>query len=389
MSMSYFGTLAAMARPTALVIGGTGPTGPFVVEGLHHRGFDVTILHGGQHEVEFSVPNVRHIHVDPHFAETLEAGIGGETYDLVVAQYGRLRIIADVFRGRTERLVAIGGATALFAGDEDERWGGTGRPALFPDSSEIFVRDPGEDDRYKLGLRMVQAMQGLLDNHAAGAYSATYIAYPVNYGARTPGPYDWATVRRLLDGRERIVIADGGIKLESRVYTENAAAAVLLAIDNPEIAAGKRYSVADRYAFTMRQRIEFIARHLGRDVELVDMPWDAAWPCHPLFRHRRDHLLCQSTLIREELGYEDEVEPDVAMARYVDWLVEHPPEPGGELERQVGDPFDYAAEDALIDRWNRARGDLGEIVSPLPRQGHQYRHPKKAGEAWSAGSPRP
>src|SRR5476649_134315 len=56
--------VCAMPDPRALVIGGTGPTGPFVVEGLHRRGFDVTILHGGQHEVEFAVPNVRHIHED-------------------------------------------------------------------------------------------------------------------------------------------------------------------------------------------------------------------------------------------------------------------------------------------------------------------------------------
>ena len=100
-----------MVNPRALVIGGTGPTGPFVVEGLHERGFDVTILHGGQHEVEFAVPDVRHIHEDPHFQEPLERGIGRETFDLVVAQYGRLRIIAEVFKGRTERLVAVGGAT--------------------------------------------------------------------------------------------------------------------------------------------------------------------------------------------------------------------------------------------------------------------------------------
>jgi NAD(P)-dependent dehydrogenase (short-subunit alcohol dehydrogenase family) len=47
-----------MAGERALVIGGTGPTGPYVVEGLDHRGFDVTILHGGQHEVDFAVGDV-------------------------------------------------------------------------------------------------------------------------------------------------------------------------------------------------------------------------------------------------------------------------------------------------------------------------------------------
>jgi nucleoside-diphosphate-sugar epimerase len=376
-----------MGEPRALVIGGTGPTGPFVVEGLAHRGYDVTILHGGQHEVEFAVSDVRHIHVDPHFAETLREGIGDETFDVVVAQYGRLRIIADVFRGRTDRLVAIGGATALFAGDEDERWGATGQPALFPDTSEIYVRDAGEDNSRKLGLRMVQAMQGLFERHAAGDYAATYIGYPVNYGPRSPGPYDWSIIRRVLDGRRTFVLADGGIKMESRIYTENAAASVLLAVDNPDVAAGKRYSVADQYAFTMRQRVAFIGRHLGHELEIVDMPYDVAWPCHPLYRHSREHKMCQSTRIRAELGYADPVAPDVALAREVDWLLENRPEPGGELERQVGDPFDYEAEDALVARWRAARDGLGAVESPLPVQGHQYRHPKKPGEAWTAGAP--
>ena len=36
----------------ALVIGGTGPTGPYIVEGLLRRGYEVTIYHRGTHEVE-------------------------------------------------------------------------------------------------------------------------------------------------------------------------------------------------------------------------------------------------------------------------------------------------------------------------------------------------
>ena len=86
------------------MIGGTGPTGPFVVEGLHERGYEVTILHGGQHEVEFAVPGVRHIHEDPHFREGLERGLGEQSFELVVAQYGRLRIVAELsgFRARSK-----------------------------------------------------------------------------------------------------------------------------------------------------------------------------------------------------------------------------------------------------------------------------------------------
>jgi nucleoside-diphosphate-sugar epimerase len=374
------------AGPRALVIGGTGPTGPLVVDGLTDRGYDVTILHGGQHEAEFRRP-VRHIHEDPHFEEPLRRGLGTETYDLVIAQYGRLRVIADVLAGRTGRLIAIGGATGIFARD-DPRWGGLGRPALFPETTEIFEQGDGTGGApggSKIGLRMAQAMTGLFDHHAAGHYQAAYLMYPVNYGPRNPGPYDWCIVRRILDGRGRIVIADGGQKLESRVSSENAAHAVLTVADQPDAASGRRYIVADRYVYSMRQRIEFIARHLGADVELVDLPWDAAWPCHPYWRRTPSHNMCQSVRIREELGYCEQVEPDVAFGRAVDWLAANRPEPGGEAERQVGDPFDYRAEDELIRSWESGRAAMSLPKVNLPEAGHQYRHPKTPGESWRPG----
>ena len=50
----------------ALVIGGTGPTGPFVVDGLLKRGYDVTILHRGTHETDI-LPDAEHLHGDAHF----------------------------------------------------------------------------------------------------------------------------------------------------------------------------------------------------------------------------------------------------------------------------------------------------------------------------------
>jgi nucleoside-diphosphate-sugar epimerase len=371
----------------ALVIGGTGPTGPFVVEGLADRGYEVTILHGGQHEVEFSVSGIRHLHADPHFTETLERGLADEgKFDLVIAQYGRLKVIARSLAGRTERLVAVGGATGIYAGDGDARWGGLGRPASFPEATEILNRDESASGMAKIGLRMVQAMDALFEGHDRADYSATYIGYPLNYGPRNPGQYDWSVVRRLLDGRRRLVIADGGTKLESRVLSENAARAVLLVVDKPDLAAGQRYTVADRYVYSMRQRIEYIAACLNVEVELVDMPYDVAWPCHPLWRRNRGHLLCQSTRIRDELGYREAVEQDVGLRRSVEWLAANRPEPGGQVEQQLGDPFDYPREDALIAEWLHATARFRDLDPGLPEARHQYRHPKKPGETWQPGA---
>jgi hypothetical protein len=73
--------------PRALVIGGTGPTGPHVVAGLGDRVFEVTILHRGVHELP-ELADVEHLHADPHLAAPLLDAIGTRRFDVVVASTG-------------------------------------------------------------------------------------------------------------------------------------------------------------------------------------------------------------------------------------------------------------------------------------------------------------
>ncbi len=40
----------------ALVIGGTGQTGAFIVNGLIDAYYDVTVIHGGHHELDSTTP---------------------------------------------------------------------------------------------------------------------------------------------------------------------------------------------------------------------------------------------------------------------------------------------------------------------------------------------
>ncbi|SQD95587.1 MULTISPECIES: NAD(P)-dependent oxidoreductase [unclassified Parafrankia] len=365
---------------SALVIGGTGPTGPGVVRGLLDRGFDVTILHGGQHEVELPA-EVRHIHTDPHWPDTLGAGLGRAEFDLVVAQYGRLAVTTQVLAGRTDRVVAVGGAHGSLAHAADPRWGALGRPALPPEEAEHLEQDPAHGT---LAVRMAAAEQALFDAHAAGAFAATLLAYPVVYGPRQVAPHEWCIVRRILDGRRRIVVADGAIRMETRLYTEHAVHAVLLAVDHRAAASGRKFVVADDNLFTMRQRIEFIAARLGVDVELVDMPYPLATPCHPYWRHGPDHRLRGNARSRAELGYADTTPAADALGATVDWLVEHPPVPGGPEEKRLGDRFDYAHEDDLMERWAAVRRDWSDDADPF-RPAHAYRHPRRPDETWHAG----
>jgi hypothetical protein len=367
--------------PSALVIGGTGPTGPGVVSGLLERGFEVTILHGGQHEVELP-PEAQHIHTDPHWPDTLASGLGPREFDLVIAQYGRLKVTSEVLGRRADRLIAVGGAHGSLAHPADPRWGPLGRPALPSENDEHLEQDPA---RGTLAVKMADAERALFEAHEAGAFDATLLAYPVVYGPRQVAPHEWCIVRRILDGRRRILVADGAIRMESRLYTAHAVHAVLLAVDGRAAASGRKFVVADDEVFTMRQRIEFVAARLGADVELVDMPYALATPCHPYWRHGSDHRLRSNDRIRAELGYADTTPAAEALGLTVDWLVEHPPTPGGPEEIRLGDPFDYAHEDDLTGRWAAVRRDWCDDAAPFTPT-HAYRHPRP-GEAWNPSRP--
>ena len=80
----------------ALVIGGTGPTGPSVLRGLRERGFETTILHSGAHEPPEVPRDVEHIHTDAYDPEKVREALEGRSFDLALVTYGRLRRHAEL-----------------------------------------------------------------------------------------------------------------------------------------------------------------------------------------------------------------------------------------------------------------------------------------------------
>ena len=91
-----------------LVVGGTGPTGPHVVDGLLVRGHDVTIFHRGTHESP-DLADVEHVHGDPHFRESIDEALGAREFDVVLAMYGRVAFLAAAFAGRCGQFVSVSG----------------------------------------------------------------------------------------------------------------------------------------------------------------------------------------------------------------------------------------------------------------------------------------
>jgi nucleoside-diphosphate-sugar epimerase len=278
--------------------------------------------------------------------------------------------------GRTDRLIAVRTAAAL-AGPRDPRWGPMGRPVIVADTDRL----PPDPSSGGLMARVQAASDRLMERHAAGHYNATLLGYSILYGPRQVAPEEWCVVRRVLDGRRRMVIADGGLKIQQRTYVEHAAQAVLLAVDRPAETAGRFFAVGERPMYTIRQRLEQICRSLGAEVELVDMPYELARPAHYLWGRSAGHNIHDDAPIRA-LGFRETVPAEEAIDRTIRWLVDNRAEHAPEWDLQVDDTFDYPGEDALIERWEQARGELAEVPIRTRTPAHRYRLPRSPGEGW-------
>ncbi len=343
----------------ALVVGGTGPTGPFVVNGLRERGYQVTILHTGRHEVAEIPSDVAHIHTDPFDGTATSEALGSATFDLGIVMYGRLRVLAPLLVGRVGYIITIGGVGAV-KGWVDPR-------DLVPTSMTVPtpVEPPlaaGDEPIGKI-RRIVETEQVVFDHHP----DAIHLRYPMLYGPRQMVPREWPVVRRALDGRRPMILADGGLTLKSAAYVENAAHAVMCAVDalgRPQSERGSSgpsvagiYNVTDDRTLTIKQICEVVGQELGHEFAFVNLPYELAPTARPLIMHwSSGHRVVNTERLRSVLGYRDLVEPEEGLRRTVRWLVANPPGPGTEARLQ--DPFDYRAEDDLIARWNAMVADF-------------------------------
>jgi nucleoside-diphosphate-sugar epimerase len=343
----------------ALVIGGTGPTGHYIVNGLTARGYAVSILHTGTHEVDEIPDHVEHIHTNPFDADRLAAALGERTWDLTIATYGRLRRIAEIFVGRTGRFISIGGGPAYR--------GYMNAAAVQPHGMVVptaesapKVRSEEEDGK---GYRVLKTEEVVFDLHP----DATHFRYPVIYGRYQLAPREWSIVRRILDKRRFIIVPDAGLTLQHFGAAENMAHAVLLGVDHSEAAQGQIYNCGDDKVLTLRQVIDVCTQALNYQWEVVSMPYRFAVSARPLVAQPwTTHRVFDLTKIKSELGYRDVVDPVEGITQVARWYADNPVDARG--ERIIQDPFDYPAEDKLVEAWRKLAASMPgeELFTELP-----------------------
>ena len=352
-----------------LVIGGTGPTGMPIVAGLIQRGHRVTILHRGLHERPETPAAVEHLHADPYDEASLAAALEGTTWDVVVAMYGRLRRIAALTAGTCGHFVSVGGVPAYRGWTDPWQFEPAGLPVPVREDGDL-VTDSEIDSK---GYRIVRTEEAVFAAHPGAAH----FRYPYLYGPHQPVPREWLVVRRILDGRTRMIIPDDGLTLHHHAYTENCAAALLLAITDPERSGGTIFNMGDEEVLTIRQMIELCAEGLGAELDLVSMPYDLALPARPLLAQPLPtHRVLDLSALHHQLGHRDVVPAREATRRTARWLAANRPVPGGTEEMVLTDPFDYPNEDLLMDSWLLAKASVTLPRFPVtPAYGLAYSGP--------------
>jgi len=338
----------------ALVIGGTGPTGHFIVNGLRARGYQVAMLHSGRHEVPEIPADVEHVHTDPFDEAALSGALGTRRFDVCVATYGRLRVTARVMAGRCGRFLSVGGAPAYSGYMNPDVWTPIGLPVPTREGAPTVS---SESDDAK-GYRIRRTEEAVLALHP----TAAHFRYPYVYGKYQLLPREWSIVRRILDGRPFIVLPDDGLTLCHYGYAQNLAHALLLAVDQPEASAGQIYNCGDEEVPSLRQVVEIVAAACGARLEIVSLPYELAACARPLVMQQRStHRVLDLTKLRTQLGYRDAVPAREALALTARELLAHPLARGGMEEKSLTDPFDYAAEDELVAAWRKALASLPPV----------------------------
>jgi nucleoside-diphosphate-sugar epimerase len=325
----------------ALVIGGTGLTGPHVVAGLRRLGHQVAIFHRR------------------HTSAALPTGVAeilGDKADLASHYQAFKRFAPDVvihmaaytiqdaegflnvFCNLTRRSVVISSGDVYLAYGR-LRGSEPGPPEAVPLTEESRLRERLSPEGEGYNKTSVEAILG-----SEPRLPCTKIRYPAVYGPNDQQARFDNYFRRIADGRSAILMGEVESRFRfSHGYSEDMARAVVLAAVDDR-AVGRIYNVAEASTPTNLERLRRIGDALDWNGRIVTVP-EEELPEHlrriPV--NSEQHLVMDSRRIRDELGYSEVVGQDDAIQRtYEWWQTSSQTEPS---------PPVYNTEDAIIARY--------------------------------------
>ena len=335
-----------------LVLGGTRFTGPHIVKNLAEWGHDVTVFHRGRTETELPA-SVQQLHGDRKELAAHRDAFASLAPEVVVDMLAftvqDAQSLMDVFDGIAKRIV-VASSIDVYRAYGRLRKSEPGPPDLVPLLEDDPLREKlsPEGEAYdKVSVERIVSSRPTLP--------ATILRLPLIYGPGDPQHRLFPYLKRMDDGRPAITLSESYASWRfPGGYCEDVGYAIALAVKNKK-AEGRVYNVADAFAFTTEDWVRAIGRAAAWEGEIVRVP-DDRLPAHLAVDIDTDqHLIVDSSRIRQELGYQEQVPINEALRRTVEWERANPP---GEIDLAQ---FDYAAEDAVL---ARLQTDAADRVEP-------------------------
>jgi nucleoside-diphosphate-sugar epimerase len=326
-----------------LVVGGTNFIGPRVVRRLAAAGHEVVVFHRGltAPDLPEGVGRITGDRKDlGSFASELRRFAPEVVLDMIPMNEDEARDLIGVFEGISRRVVAVSSQDVYRAYDRV-----TGRDPGPPDRIPLTEEAPLRERLYPYEREGVEDYEKILVERVVmdtPDLPGTILRLPAVYG---PGDYQhrlFEYVRRMDDGRPAILLGEGMASWRwTHGYVEDVASAIVLA-GTDERAAGRVYNVGEADPLSWAEWVREIGRAAGWDGEVVAVPGDRLPEHLDWGLDTEQHWVADTTRIRQELGYREEIPREEALRRTVEWERAHPP--------RNADPvsFDYAAEDAAL-----------------------------------------
>ena len=336
-----------------LVIGGTNFMGPLVVRTLHAQDHNITVFHRGQTPTNLP-DSVQELLGDrrplTNVASTLQKTEPELVLDMIPSGEQDAQEVMHTFSGIARRVVSISSQDVYRAfGRVNRKESSPVDPRRITEDSPLrenlypYRADPPrdaddpqkwQDDYDKILVERVVMSDPSLPG--------TILRLPMVYG---PGDYQhrmFRFLKRMDDHRPAILLDEAEAQWKwTHGYVENVAAAIALAATE-ERAAGRIYNVGEPFTFTMAEWISKIGEAAGWQGKIVTIPQGRLPEPLQWGINAEQHIVVDSSRIRQELGYKEHIDIDEAIQRTVNWERAHPP-------AQI-DPkdFDYAAEDTIL-----------------------------------------
>jgi nucleoside-diphosphate-sugar epimerase len=319
-----------------LIIGGTRFMGPHVVRYLCRHGCQVAVFHRGQTGVD-SNGDVTHILGDRHrlgdSATELRRYAPQVVLDMVPLAERDARDLVRTFTGIAQRVVAIssqdvyrayGKLTGMESGPPDPiplTEDAPLRTRLFAYRGER-PRGPEDPRRWLDEYEKILVERTIM---GAPDLPGTVLRLPMVYGPEDAQHRLFEYLQQMDDGRPEILLGERVAAWRwTRGYVENVAAAIALSVLD-ERAASRIYNVGEATALSTAEWVGEIGLAAGWQGQLTVRPEDELpaelrpdiQPAH--------HLVADTSRIRRELGYVEDVPRDEALRRSVAWERANPP----------------------------------------------------------------